>query len=125
MHRNDNSNYFLYIEPSLEEKSSEPIDDIYTHAVQYFFDRSTSGAAAGYSNLESKGDQSEFNAGSGYRGFHENCDDIWSSNQDYLFPNGFITNSLCIHYVRWFRNSITGFNLEKLEILKNLYETSK
>jgi len=120
MHRNDNSNYFLYIEPSLQEKSLEPVNDIYTEAIEYFFNKSTRGCGW-FSNLKSNG-VDDFTVGFAYKGCHSCSDGEQSSNVDYLLENGYITNSLCVHYVRWFRNSITGFNLEKLEILKKLYE---
>lgn len=121
MHRNDNSNYFLYIEPTIEEKSLEPINDIYTKVVQYFFDNATLGVISAYDNLSSNGDVIDFRANAGYKGFHRNCDGTHSSNCDFLFSNGYITNSLCVHYVRWFRGAITGANLIKLENLKDLY----
>jgi len=118
MHRNDDSNYFLYIEPSIKEKSIEPIDDVYTEAIQWAFDAAESGSAY-YSNLNDRGHA--FSIGCGWRGIHQNCDDAYSSSNDYRLSNGYITNSLCVHYVRWFRNSIQGHNLEKLETIKNLY----
>lgn len=118
MHRNDNSNYFLYIEPSIEEKSHNPIDDVYTEAMQWAFDNSVSGAAE-YSDLTDLG--MDFQIGNGWRGVHSNCDGEKSSSRDFLLPNKYITNSLCVHYVRWFRNSIVGYNLQKLETIKNLY----
>lgn len=125
MHRNDNSNYFLYIEPKIEEKSADPVNDVYTEAVQWFFDNSESGTIYGYSNLNDLGNSEDFSIGNGWRGWHVNCDGEESSNRDYLFSNGLITNFLCVHYTRWFRNSIVGPNLEKLEILKDLFLSSK
>lgn len=117
MHRNDSTNYFLYIEPNLVEKSEFPIDDEYTKAIEYFFKRSKSGGA-NYSKLDDLG---TFDEGNGWRGFHMNCDDERSDNHDYLLENGYITNSLCVYYVCWFRQAITGHNLEKLENLRSLY----
>lgn len=123
MHRNDESNYFLYIEPPIEDKSTDPADDIYTRSVQHFLDRAKVGVSTRYDDLKCL--NGDFYENDGYRGFHTNCDGTYSSNHDYLLENGFITNSLCVHYVRWFRKSITGENLKKLEILKELYETKK
>lgn len=118
MHRNDTSNYFLYIEPTLDQKSPDPINDIYTEAVEKFFKTAVSGTAY-YHVLRDTG--TEFSEGNGWRGIHCNCDGEVSSNQDYLLGNGYITNSLCVHYVRWFRSAIDGENFKKLEILKKLY----
>lgn len=126
MHRNDDSNYFLYIEPILEEKSIIPIYDDYTSAVSWAFIESTPGAIYGYSDLDSNGDRRDFHIDASWRGVHENCDGHRSTNHDYLLKNGYITNSLCVHYVTWFRTSIIGHNLEKLEKLKlwwSLYHT--
>lgn len=124
MHRNDNSNYFLYIEPSLEEKSSEPIDDVYTEAVQWALSNSLVGLF-GSGTLNDRGDAKYFSVGNGWRGCHINCDGERSTNHDYLLDIGFITNSLCDHYTRWFRTAVDGPNLAKLEKLKNLYLQSK
>lgn len=118
MQRNDTSNYFLYIEPLIEEKSTEPIDDIYTESIKWAFDNSKGGVAP-YSNLTDVGNF--FDETQSWRGWHQNCDNERSDCRDYLLPNGYITNSLCVHYVRWFRNSIQGYNLEKLETIKTLY----
>ena len=123
MHRNDKSFYFLYIEPSVEDKSDQPLDDIYTESIRYFLDNAKIGGSHGYSNLKCQGDH--FTEGAAFLGCHKNCDGERSDNHDYLLENGFITNSLCVHYVRWFRKSITGENLQKLKVLKELYETKK
>lgn len=122
MHRNDSSNYFLYIEPDPSTRSIEPLMDEYTKAVQYFFYISTRGTAD-YDNLNDNG--TTFHVGSGYRGSHTNKDGSNSSNCDYQLTNGFITNSLCVYYTQHYRSSIDGENLKKLEILKELYETKK
>lgn len=119
MHRNDNSNYFLYIEPDPSKRSAEPLMDEYTAAVQYFFDNSILGTTD-YDNLKDNG--TSFHVGSGYRGSHTNKDGSHSSNCDYKLPNGFITNSLCVYYTQHYRSSINGENLKKLEILKELYQ---
>lgn len=122
MHRNDNSNYFLYIEPDPSTRSVEPLMDEYTKAVQYFFDESKSGCC-NYSNLNDLG--LDFYVGGGYRGMHTAPDGIRSTSCDYQLSNGFITNSLCVYYTQHYRSSIDGENLKKLEILKELYETKK
>jgi hypothetical protein len=87
MHRNDNSNYFLYIEPSLQEKSLEPVNDIYTEAIEYFFNKSTRGCGW-FSNLKSNG-VDDFTVGFAYKGCHSCSDGEQSSNVDYLLENGF------------------------------------
>ena len=119
MHRDDESPYLLYIEPIIEQKSSIPVDDELTHVMEKAFGLSKSGTAD-YSNLNDKGDT--FCENNGWRGKHINCDEKMSSNNDYMLENGMITNSLCVHYVRWFREAISDNDMKKIKELKKYYK---
>ena len=118
MHREDNSKYLLYIEPTKKERLNEPIDDELTVLIEKAIEKSTSGTA-GYSTLE---DEGSFTEGSGYRGFHMTECKESSTNKDYLLENGMITNSLAPFYLRWYRNSIPESELMKVLALKNYYK---
>lgn len=102
MHRIDNSRFLLYIEPKAEQKSKEPIDDEISKTVKMCFDNAKSGIAD-YSDLESDGN---FCEGCGYKGWHTVDCGEHSNNKDYLLGNGMITNSLCVFYLRYYRNAI-------------------
>lgn len=118
MHRIDDSKFLLYIEPKKEDKSKLPVEDFITELMDYGFSNAVKGIAD-YSNLESKG---VFNEGASYKGFHAtDCGD-WSSNNDYLLPNGLITNSLCSFYVRYYRDVIPESELLKIKTLLPYYE---
>jgi hypothetical protein len=66
MHREDDTRFVLYIEPRKEEKSAEPIDDELTAKVEAAFAQAISGAA-NYSRI---GEPEEFDAGNGWRSWH-------------------------------------------------------
>ncbi len=110
MHREDESRFVLYIHPPLDQKLAEPIDDDLTRKVEAAFAQAVSGAA----NYSQVGQPERFDRGNGWRGWHQAEPGVYSDNHDYLLPNGLITNSLCIHYVRWYRNSIPATDLRKL-----------
>lgn len=118
MHREDDSCFVLYIEPKVEDKSKQPIDDELTRKVSEAFAAATEGAAS-YSDLKAGfGDGRHFfSEGSGWRGFHQTPDNEAMSSHDYLLPNGLITNSCCVHYVRWYRRAIPECDLRKLSTL--------
>jgi hypothetical protein len=115
MHRTDNSKYLLYIEPPASEKTAEPILDEWTELMADVYLRATKGTVH-YSDLADSGEN--FNPGSGYRGVHRTECGKTSSNRDYQLENGMITNSLCIYYLTWYRNSIPESEWEKLKQLK-------
>jgi len=117
MKRDDKSNYFLFLDPRPEDKSTEPVNDKLTALVQMAFDNSTEGTSR-YSDPE---DINTFRGGSGYKGIHLTRCGERSSNKDYLLENGLITNSLCVYYVRWYRNSISENDMIKLNQLKQFY----
>ena len=55
MHREDDSKYLLYIEPKLEDRLKEPIDDDLVKMMEMALSKSIKGTAY-YSNLDDTGD---------------------------------------------------------------------
>jgi hypothetical protein len=111
MHREDNSKYLLYIEPSVVDKLKEPINDDLVQMMEMALSKAQSGTV-NYSKLEDLGDgwdwsyngqtrrvQSFRPGNGGYKGrYRTECGER-SSNQDYLLENGMITNSLGHHSI--------------------------
>ena len=125
MHRIDGSNYFLFIEPDADDRSIQPIDDDVTRSVQHAMSRGIIGTSR-YTDLrdipgtfyprDDHDDQKE-KGGNTYRGFHIADDGSVSDTFDYRLPNGYITHSLCVHYVRYYRHVLPPTELEKLYTL--------
>jgi hypothetical protein len=116
MQRNDKSVFLLYIEPPESEKLKEPILDDLSDLMDKALFNATVGTA-NYSDLENK---PKFRESGGYRGCH-NCNGAESDNKDYLLENGLITNSLCAHYIQFYRNSINRNDINKLKELAKFY----
>lgn len=117
MHREDNSKYLLYIEPTKDQKSAEPNEDGLADILENLIKTAKSGAAW-YRSLD---DEGTFNEGNAYRGFHMTDCGERSSNCDYLLENGMITNSLAPFYLRWYREAIPETEMNKInQLLKDL-----
>lgn len=110
LHRIDNSRFLLYIEPSSIQKSEHPIDDEIVKIVTDCFNKAKIGTAD-YSNLESNGSFTECD---GWRGRHTTDCGERSECHDYLLGNGMITNSLCVFYLRYYRDAIPGSEMQKV-----------
>lgn len=118
MKRDDESSAFLlYMEPPASEKAKEPIEDELTALV----DLAMSQAVGGASNYSAVGMEAMFHPGSGFRGIHRTDCGAVSDNKDYKLENGMITNSLAPFYVRYYRESITGSDRRKLQLLAQHY----
>ena len=118
MQRDDKSKFLLFIEPTLEQKASIPMDDEYITLLRM----AMNDAKLGASNYDEPGvPEPVFREGSRYKGVHTNCDGIQSSNYDLLLPNGMVTNSLCIHYMRFYRLAIPTSDWDKLTELQRYY----
>lgn len=113
MHREDDSRFLLYIHPPVDQKLAEPIDDDLTRKLEAAFAQAVSGVA----NYSRVGEPESFIPGSAWCGGHRTDCGKNSDNHDYLLPNGLITNSLCVFYVRWYRNSIPACDMRKLQTL--------
>jgi hypothetical protein len=87
----------LYIEPS-GMTSAEPVIDELTRKM-----------AAALSNSKPSKEV--------WRGYHV-CDcGSFSTNRDYILPNGQKTNSLCVHYLAYHREEVPKAQLEKVVML--------
>lgn len=118
MHRIDDSKFLLYIEPKAEEKSVVPIDDEISIIMEKAFVESQEGVA-NYSRI---GSDEYFEGRGGWRGSHMTDCGERSSNKDYLLENGMITNSLCVFYLRYYRNSIPESEMKKVMKLVDCYK---
>jgi hypothetical protein len=115
MHRSDKSKYLLYIEPMKEEKSLEPVNDIYTEVMENALLHAPSGTSA-YGNSK---DYNTFMLNGAFKGIHMTDCGETSTNRDYLLKSGHITNSLAAFYLRWYRNSIPETEMIKMaEVIK-------
>lgn len=117
MDRIDNSRFLLYIEPKKEEKRETPVNDEITEIMERAFSEAQSGAA-NYSRI---GEPEHFSNG-GWRGWHTcDCGET-STGHDYLLKNGMITNSLCVFYLQYYRNSIPKSEMNKVMELVSFYK---
>lgn len=114
MHRIDNSRFLLYIEPKAEQKRETPLNDEITKTVEMCFNKAKSGTAD-YRNIESNGN---FRENGGWKGWHTvDCGER-SNGHDYLLGNGMITNSLCVFYLRYYRDVIPESEMDKVRDLR-------
>ena len=124
MHREDTSLYLLYIEPKLEDKLQEPIEDELVSLVEMALSKAKKGASF-YNNKHNNGlidGRPAFSEGVAFKGVHRTlCGEI-SNNCDYLLENYMITNSLAPFYLRWYRNSIPESEMIKLKKLQDFYK---
>jgi hypothetical protein len=86
--------HILFIHPK-NRKPSTPINDEVTKTIEYLFSNAT-----------------EY--GSRFRGFHMCICGKHSDNVNYMLPNGMVTNSLCIHYIRDHRDEVPQKDIDKL-----------
>ncbi len=118
MHRTDASPFLLFIEPSKEEKSANPADDEITQIMRI----ALSEAKTGISNYTETEQPPHFTKGIGYKGYHTTDCGKNSTGNDYLLENGMITNSLCVFYLQYYRNSIPEQEMEKVNRLVVYYK---
>lgn len=114
----------LYIEPKLEEKLKEPIEDQLVHLMEFALSKAKQGGSM-YSNKENNGlfeGKPAFRTSSAFKGTHITFCGERSSNCDYLLENYMITNSLAPFYLRWYRNSIPESEMIKLKQLADFYK---
>lgn len=132
MIRDDKSLYLLFIEPRSSEKLLNPIDDELTQVMEIALSKAKKGTS-NYSDLDDMGHGIEtfmkgqnfilpsFHENSAYCGMHRTHCGETSDCVDYLLENGMITNSLAAFYVRWYRNSISQNDMNKILELKKFY----
>ena len=91
--------YLLMIEPDLKGKASLlPLLDDITRKTIYLY------------SLTKPSEDS-------YRGFHATQDGQISDNKDHIFPNGIITHSLCVHYIKYYRPYVPQSEIDKINRL--------
>ena len=110
---NEHKLHLLFIEPSRVEKLETPIEDELTSLVQMAYDRKT---AEGFLTP-----QGVFNDKIRSKGWHSTDCGQHSTSVNYLLENGMVTNSLCVFYVKYYRNSIQSDDIEKLKQLAEFY----
>jgi hypothetical protein len=121
MHREDDSKYLLFIEPKIEQKSKEPIDDQWTQMLS----AECANAILGTSSYNDINDTGSFTPGNKYDGVHTtDCGEV-GLNQDLLLSNGMITHSLAVFYIRWYRDAIPAGEWKKLKHLAQAHEAKK
>jgi hypothetical protein len=101
----------LYIEPKKEEKSLSPVNDVYTLIMEKLLEIAVVGASK-YNKLD---DHNTFMPLNGWRGIHRTDCGQASTSRDYLLDSGYITNSLAVFYLRWYRSSIPESEMEKVK----------
>lgn len=112
MHREDNSNYILFLEPNPFKKSETPLEDDTVLYMEHLMNLPcTKKGTSFYSHLDDNG---TFREGDRFKGIHRTGCGEKSENYEYLFGNGMITNSLAPYYLRWYRNQIPLIHLNKL-----------
>lgn len=93
------------------------MNDEITKIMEQAFSEAQSGAA-NYSRI---GEEERFWVDDGWRGCYT-CDcGEWSTSHDYLLKNGMITNSLCVFYLQYYRNSIPESEIKKVMELVEFY----
>jgi len=108
--------YILYINPKKSEKLSEPIVDDLTILMNKAISESKKGIM--------RDDGRAFNIGESFKEVHISDDGEVSTNYDLLLKNGMVTNSLAIHYLKWYRNSIPDVDFNKLLLLRHFYNNN-
>lgn len=121
MHREDNSKYLLYIEPPVEKKSAQPVEDEWTRLMDAELSIAQTGASA-YMNTD---DQGTFHPNGAFRGVHITACGERGGNRDYLLSNGMVTNKLAAFYLRWYREAIPASEWRKLKHLAQYHEATK
>ena len=111
--------FLLFIEPSSDQKSKEPVNDKITETVKFAMTK----AVAGASNYGKENEQPYFSTGDRWRGFHVTDCGETSTNQEYLLENKMVTNSLSVFYLQWYRDAIPPEEMEKVNKLVNFYRT--
>jgi hypothetical protein len=101
-------NMLLYIEPQAQRSAEPEIDDLTKRMTAAFQNHKTGSEIGG-----------QFEEGAATMG-HQTCAcGAQSTPVDYVLNSGFITNSLCIHYLAWHRNEVPKSELDKVGSLPN------
>lgn len=107
-----NSKMLLFIEPSIGDKSVEPVDDELVEVMDLALSEAKRGCYDG----------GVFREGGRWRSVHKTSCGECSDNQDYLLGNGMVTNSLASFYLRWYRGAISKGEMSKVRKLVKFYK---
>lgn len=118
MQRTNDNTFLLFIEPKREQKSVTPVNDMLTEIMELAFKK----AIKGSSNYHRPDEPIRFRAGGGKMGVHRTECGEKSTNNEYLLENGMITNSLCIFYLKYYREAIPESEINKVLELIKFYE---
>lgn len=119
MHRDDKSQYMLFIEPPVSEKQYNPEME----QTAKILEKALESATQGYSKYDNLADQGKFTQSAGYRGFHRTACGERSTNRDYFIKDcELITNSLAPFYVRYYSKSIQPNDWEKINKVVEAYK---
>ena len=124
MIRDDKTFFLLFIEPPLDKKAQRPLNDEYAQILRVACGEAKFGTSNVHEPMQT---EVKFNQGKHYPpmlgvpGVHTCCDGIQSTNYDLLLPGGYLTNSLCVHYMMFFRDCIPQNDWEKIKEIQRLY----
>jgi hypothetical protein len=111
-----NPKLLLFIEPK-EYPSEEPLIDSLTRKMTSSFRRAKKGMIHRYSVI---GEPYEFEENEhGYDGWHNCSCGANAGGNDYLLPNGEMTNGNCIHYLAYHREEISQEQLDRVNKLSD------
>jgi hypothetical protein len=118
MHRIDDSDFLLFIEPKKKSKRLWAKNDIITKIMQLALFE----AKKGSSNYMYLNEQAKFFKGSYYCGYHITECGKESKSHDYQLENGMITNSLCVYYLQYYRKIIPKSEMKKVNKVVEYYK---
>lgn len=128
MQRDDKTKFLLFVQPTIDQKAQRPINDEFAILLR----AAVADAKMGTSNVhEPMQTEVIFKEGKTYwqilgiPGVHTCCDGVQSANYDLLLPGGYLTNTLCVHYMMFFRDCITKNDWDKIRDLQRIYGRSQ
>ena len=108
-----NPELLLFIEPQ-NKPSEKPIIDELTMKMTASFKKSKKGTIDRYSVM---GQGYKFIEDNSWRGWHTCSCGANAGGQDYLLPNGEMTNANCMHYLAYHRDEISQEQLDRVSKL--------
>jgi hypothetical protein len=118
-------NVILFIEPK-NDASKTGIRDNYTLEMEKILKQVMEEAKSGYDNelgwskngkYGSVSKDGVFTPNISYMGVHTCICGVKSHSRDYLLPNGYVTNSLAVHYLEFHRAEIPEEEFDKIRKL--------
>lgn len=113
----------LFIEPK-NSASLIPIRDKYTIEMEIKLKQAIKEAREGYDDeigwakngkYGSVTINGQFHPNESYMGVHTCICGVKSHSRDYLLPNGYVTNSLAVHYLEFHRDEIPTEEFDKID----------